>query len=102
MNEYYSVFGIRIFFMNEYYSVFGIRKFFMNEYIRYSVFGQIHYSVQLCLKVECRDQDWISLSLNVETETKWLRDSMLRQDLLIDVLKPKDKLEWKYHTKFQL
>ena len=48
MNEYYSVFGIRIFFMNEYYSVFGIRKFFMNEYIRYSVFGQIHYSVQLC------------------------------------------------------
>ena len=47
MNEYYSVFGIRIFFMNEYYSVFGIRKFFMNEYIRYSVFGQIHYSVQL-------------------------------------------------------
>ena len=25
--------------MNEYYSVFGIRKFFMNEYIRYSVFG---------------------------------------------------------------
>jgi len=33
--------------MNEYYSVFGIRKFFMNEYIRYSVFGQIHYSVQL-------------------------------------------------------
>ena len=25
--------------------LFGIRKFFMNEYIRYSVFGQIHYSV---------------------------------------------------------
>ena len=37
MNEYYSVFVIRKFFMNEYYLVFGIRKFFMNEYIRYSV-----------------------------------------------------------------
>ena len=47
MNEYYTVFGIWKFFMNEYYSVFGIRKFFMNEYVRYSVFGQIQYLVQL-------------------------------------------------------
>ena len=41
------LFGIQKFFMNEYYSVFGLRIFFMNEYIRYLVFGQIHYSVQL-------------------------------------------------------
>ena len=36
MNEYYSVFGIRKFFMNEQYLVFGIQKFFLNEYIQYS------------------------------------------------------------------
>ena len=58
MNKYYSVLGIRKFFHERIYIqysnnfheriLFGIQKFFMNKYIRYSVFGQIHYSVQLC------------------------------------------------------
>ena len=55
----YSVFGIWKFFMNEYYSVFGIQKFFMDEYIRYLVFGQIHYSVQL----------WNIVSQNIVCQT---------------------------------
>ena len=54
MNKYYSVCSIWKIFMNEYYSVLDIRKFFMNEYIQYSVFGQIHYSVQLWFEVSLK------------------------------------------------
>ena len=42
-----NIFGIRYSKNFNERILFGIRKFFMNEYIRYSVFGQIHYSVQL-------------------------------------------------------
>ena len=54
MNKYYSAFGIQKIFMNEYYSVFGnfswtntIRYSEILHEQRYSLFGQIHYLVQL-------------------------------------------------------